>query len=246
MGTGSLILADVFSLGFRAGFWQRSLGLTIDALVIGIPFQILVVCLYAATGGAVQGTSTAFDCHYVEMHRYLLDPPPPTKLIFARECRSSFFGFETSRSLIVGTVSEENVTEISSQTYDLGLDGQPRKALHLGWLARFALLAYLITMEHRTGVTLGNYIFRMEVVSWKSPGSPGIPLKNAFIRQVTQWIGLIPIVVFGSGHVIPNELHLFMVALAVSVLWYPCNFLLIIAKRDPFYDKLARVAVLRE
>ena len=191
-------MADVFSLGFRAGFWQRFLGFCIDALVVGLPFQILLICLYAATGGAVQGASIIFECHNVEQPIYSLDPPPPKHPNFARECRSSLFGFETSRSLIVGrTVREGNATKTVSQIYYLGNDGQPRNVLHLDWLAHLVLLTYLITMEHRTGITLGNYIFRMEVVSWKSPGSPGIPLINAIVRQVAQWLGLVPVIVFG-------------------------------------------------
>jgi hypothetical protein len=246
------------------------LALTVDALLIGIPFHILVVWLYAATGGAVQVTGIRVACHIVEQPNHSLDPSPPKQANFVRECRSSSFGFETSRSLIIGRVVREGgATETVSQTYSLGSNGQPRNTLHLDWLAQLALLAYLITMEHRTGGTLGKYTFRIEVVSWKSPGSPGIPLISSVIRQSAQWLGLIPVFALGiyeyvaRGHFsfaaygaaiikfftlesATNEIRIFIVCSGLYVVWCLCNLFLIIAKRDPLYDRLARVAVLTE
>ncbi|MBV9113302.1 MAG: RDD family protein [Hyphomicrobiales bacterium] len=263
-------MADVFSLGFRAGFWRRAFSLIVDALVIGIPFQILVVWLYAATDGAVQVTGMYVGCHIVDQPKYALDPPPPKQSNFAKECRSSVIGLETSRTLVVGRAFREgSVTKTVSQNYSLDSDGQPRNALHLDWLEQLALLAYLITMEHRTGVTLGNYVFRIEVVSWKSPGSPGIPLLNSIIRQLSQWLGLVPIVAFGVYEFIAggefsfvfnegwtiksitlksatNEVRVLLICLGLCVLWSLCNLILIVAKRDPLFDRLARVTVLRD
>ena len=226
-----------FLWAFELGSGSDSLGFCIDALVVGLPFQILLICLYAATGGAVQGASIIFECHNVEQPIYSLDPPPPKHPNFARECRSSLFGFETSRSLVVGrTVREGNATKTVSQGYSLGNNGQPRNVLHLDWIAQLVLLAYLITMEHRTGITLGNYIFRMEVVSWKSPGSPGIPLINAIVRQLgaMAWVGSgnsLGIYEYTAGgqfrsitrESMASDGFALIMASVVVVLWYLCN-----------------------
>ena len=92
------------------------------------------------------------------------------------------------------------------------------------------------------------------VVSWKAPGERGVALVNAIIRQMAPWIGIIPILAFflydsiaeNENGRVAGEGTIFLMAAALSALWYIGNSILVIAKRDPLYDRLARVAVLRE
>lgn len=249
-------MADVFNLGFRAGFLRRALALAIDALVIITPFQLLAALLYVPSGGAIQATGTTFECHYVQL-KEPLNPPAPARSNLARECRSSIFGFVTSRTLIVGgTLRTGHLTRVVLHSYNLADDAPSRRVFSLDWLAQLTFVAYLVAMEHRTGTTLGKCICRVSVVSWTSPGKIGIPLLSAAIRQLAKWLSFVPVLAFllyeywvdGLDGFITGKWSFtkFIWLMGVVVLWYLINFILIITKRDPIYDRLARVAVLCE
>ncbi|MDR7221558.1 RDD family protein [Aminobacter aminovorans] len=100
----------------RAGFWRRVGALMIDSIIILLPLQILVAILFAQTNGAVQGNFgiTLTICAPVEHLPEGLQPPPPADANSATECRSSLFGFETSRTLSVGTFVEQGNTTTGS------------------------------------------------------------------------------------------------------------------------------------
>ena len=43
-----------------------------------------------------------------------------------------------------------------------------------------------------------------------------------------------------------NEVRVLLICLGLWVLWSLCNLILIIARRDPLFDRLARVTVIRD
>jgi hypothetical protein len=240
------------SLGLRAGFWRRFFAISIDSILITLPLQFLAIWLYPATGGAVQSSGFTAECSNIQRLDLKLEPPPSPHANFARICKSSVFGFETSRTIIVGRIIHNgNFTKSTYDTYYLGTNGQSRSIVHLDWIAALVLFGYLIILESRTGVTFGKYICGIVVVSWRFPG-PGIPLLNAIIRQLASWSGLIPILVFFFFDYLTEDENgraagegaFFLIAMGLCGLWYIWNSILVIAKRDPIYDWLARVAVL--
>ena len=202
-------MSDVASLGFRAGFWRRLFSFITDILIVGLCFQMLAVWLYSASGGKVQGTGFVRECHSLQkIDEEGLRPPPPRQSNFATACKSSLFGFVTSRFIIVGRSATEGRTKtVVSQTYHLGNDDKPLDVLDLDWVFQLALLAYLVVLEHRRGATLGERILGLEVVSWKTPGSPGIPFASAIIRQLAKCIGAVPLLVLVLYHYLVDGLE---------------------------------------
>ena len=131
----------------RAGFWRRVGALLIDFIIVLLPLQILVAILFAQTNGAVQGNVGFFTriCAPVSSIPEGLQPPPPANANSVNECRSGFFGFETSRTLSIGTVVQKNnVRSGHYMTYALDAAGKPTTPFNMNWLAMLALLTYLI------------------------------------------------------------------------------------------------------
>jgi uncharacterized RDD family membrane protein YckC len=245
---------DVASIGFRAGFWRRLFGFVIDCVIVGLAFQLLAAWLYSASGGSVQGPGFFTECSRLQTSNQDLDPPPPPQSNFGTVCKSSLFGFTTSQIMIVGRATHEGHTNaVISQTYHLGNDGQPIKALDLAWVSQLALFAYLVMLECRSGATLGERMLGLTVVSWTSPGSTGIPIVSAIIRQLAKCLGLVPFLALVLYHYVNNDIETLLAssflawsfAIVAAGVWGVWNLVLTVTKRDPIYDRLARVSVLR-
>lgn len=254
---------DVYGIGFRAGFWRRNLALLIDVFVVMLPYQVLAISLFVASAGALQiQLPIPFTqvCHKVRQPYQQLDPPPPEQPNFAIECRSSILGVDASRDLIIFPSGEQLTTKRLPQIYNLDADGRPIRAagFAINWLSNLALLTYLVTMEHRTGATLGQRVMRISVVSWRAPGERGIPLIDALVRHLATGFGIVPLMALelyqymtGGNIDVSSTIAGFsvswsLIAFLSSYLWYFSNLFLIVTKRDPLYDRLARASVLRD
>lgn len=243
----------------RAGFWRRVGALLIDSIIILLPLQILVAILFAQTNGAVQSNFgiTTRICATIDHLPEGLQPPPPASINSITECRGSLFGFETSRTLSVGTVVEQgNTTTGRFLTYALDADGNPTSPFDMTWVAMLALLVYVISMEWRRGATVGKRLLGMRTVDTAAPSQIGIPLRKAITRQLAMWIGTIPAflvmikVLFlsddplnamsGSGFWLA-----FAVALLIEIAWFIWIIVSVSKKRDPIYDRIAGTSVLR-
>jgi hypothetical protein len=254
---------DVYGIGFRAGLWRRNLALLIDVFVVMLPYQVLAISLLVATAGAVQielPISFNQECHKVGQPYQQLDPPPPEQPNFTIECKSSIFRVDASRNLIIFPSGEGPMTNRLPQIYNLDADVHPRRAtlFAINWLSNLALLTYLVTMEHRTGATLGQRVMRISVVSWKAPGERGIPLIDALVRHLGAGLGIVPLIALelyqyitgdnmnASSTIAGFSVSWNLIAFLSSYLWYFSNLFLIVTKRDPLYDRLARASVLRD
>ena len=245
----------------RAGFWRRLVALIIDAIIVSLPIQILVVVLFALTNGAVQTTSGLAVSHCLTIPvtelPQGLDPPPPAGANRAVTCSSSFFGLETARSLTVSRVTKEGaVTKTFSRSYALDAQGNPRSAISLDVVAFVALFIYLIALEHRLGATWGKRLLGIRVAEIESPERVGIPLRKAVFRNLLIWAWAIPllavllvslIVSHGDMELLLEGNFFIWFAVAAVLALAGCLWVLIqiVRKLDPIYDKIAGTAVLR-
>jgi uncharacterized RDD family membrane protein YckC len=243
----------------RAGFWRRTMALVIDTIVVSLPIQILVVLLFALSNGAVQTTSgIAFNnCLVTAELPQGLNPPPPAGSNRAVICRTSFFGLETARRLIVSRVTKEGiVTKTFSRTYALDAQGKPTSAISLDGVVVLALFIYLITLEYRSGATWGKRLLAIRVADIGEPARVGIPLRKAVVRNLLIWAWAVPLLAVLLVFLIVShgdweslmEGSFFVWFSFAAILAVACLVWIIVQaarKLDPIYDKIAGTAVLR-
>jgi hypothetical protein len=255
----------------RAGFWRRAIAWIIDALltllitsiIIGVP----VSWLFAVTNGSVQfGLLNIGKCAppALSILPGNLDPPPLRGWNFAVDCRSYLLGLtETARVLTVGKVSTVNhgnyrTTTSISTSYGLGADGLPRKVVSLDWLGWLFLLVYLVFLQSRYGATAGMALLRIRVMNVEFPGSVGISAVKALIRVLVFFAGFIPVLAYlvwlslslraasnDSQEVAASNLMpiLLTAAVLISGVFYVWILIVIVLRRDPVYDRIAKTAV---
>ena len=51
----NLVTDNVESGPIRAGFWRRAVAFLVDVVIVAVPMQVIVIIMFALTGGAVQG-----------------------------------------------------------------------------------------------------------------------------------------------------------------------------------------------
>jgi uncharacterized RDD family membrane protein YckC len=243
----------------RAGFWRRLLAVLIDAVIISLPFQLVVAILFAATSGRIQQFSgiTYANCSILQTAPDGLAPPPPAGSNFVRECNVYFFGAETARSLQVGRVMRERgSTNTVSRVYMLDPDGHPINAVSVDWVVMVVFIVYLLAMETRTGATLGDRATRIRIVDAAAPLEPSVPLRKIVTRYLVIAIGLVPMLAVGlvyfalygtdlEATAASNIFTWLRVAAILTFVWIIFLCVPIVRKRDPLYDRVAGTAVVR-
>lgn len=243
----------------RAGLWRRWLATLVDSIIIMLPFQILAALLFTLTAGTVQMNSGFYTfCAPAPTIPQSLEPPPPHDSNFARVCQVSFFGAPTGATLTVGrTTREGSTTKTVSQGYMLDQDGKPVHGTSIDGIVWLVLLIYLVGMIWKTGRTFGARIAGVRVMDSAESGLAGVPLRKAIIRYLAMAIGFVPMfavliyqnTVSGGGAeamFVGNFFQWFVYAGGFAVLWVVVLIFQIAAKKDPFYDRLAGTAVVRE
>jgi uncharacterized RDD family membrane protein YckC len=245
------------TIGVRAGFWRRWLALLFDGIIISLPFQLAVAILFAATSGRIQqvGGLTYTNCSIRQTIPGGLAPPPPAGSNFARECNVYFFGAQTAKILRVGRATQEGaITRTVWRDYMLDQDGRPVDGVSADWIVMMAFIAYLLTMETRTGATLGDRAIRIRVVDAAVPVAPSVPLSKVMTRYLAVLIGFLPMLAvvlayFGRYGANLEEIgasNIFTwlwITGAAAFGWIIFLTVQIIRKRDPLYDRIAGTAV---
>jgi hypothetical protein len=246
---------DVYGLGFRAGYWRRSLAQTIDGTLVVLPLQVIAIALYVATGSLVPDLRNA--CSSLSK----LDPPPTFANLSSTLCDLSRFQLAIPYNVAMIRIRADALLQFMPRVSNVPEDGKAKGILFsliagapiAIWLA---YISYLVAMEHRRGATIGERLLRTSVVSWKAPGERGIPLSDALIRHLASGLGILPLIVIeihqfvmGGGKnmysiIAGVKVSWTLMAILFSLFWSIWNLILIVAKRDPIYDRLARVSVL--
>jgi uncharacterized RDD family membrane protein YckC len=243
----------------RAGFWRRSLAFMIDLVIVSLPFQIIGAILFVATSGWIQQSFgvTFTNCETAQTVPDGLFPAPPAGANFARQCGVYFFGAETARRLEVGRVTIEGRTgSIVSQSYMLDRHGYPINGVSIDWIVMVVFITYLLAMEVRFGATLGKLAMRIRVVDSAAPDYLGVPLGKIIYRYLVMLTGLLPLIVValvyfalyggdieavaGSG-----VFTWLMIAGVAAIGWGIVLSAQAARKRDPLYDRIAGIAVVR-
>lgn len=121
----------VESILSRAGFWRRAVAFFVDALVVALPMQVLVIALFAMTDGNVQSRFGIYGtaCTALPALPIVPTPPPPADYNSIVECRFTLAGFDMARTLTVSKVTlDGGFTTSISHSYYLGADGKQRDA----------------------------------------------------------------------------------------------------------------------
>jgi uncharacterized RDD family membrane protein YckC len=239
-----------------AGFWRRLAAAIIDAMIIAVPIQILVVFLFSLTNGAIQFHNgiTYKDCsHKIEITQlpHDLQPLPPQNPTSAFVCRTTLFGLTTAETLTVARVTKNgNVTHSETASYALGKDGLPRVAISLDGWAALLIFIYLVASETVFGKTLGKRFLGIRVVDHNAPTAVGIPIKKAISRHLLIWAGALPmlfvILVFNPRSEINESIFPWLAVTGfVFMIWAVWNVVLAARKHDPIYDRVSRTSVIR-
>lgn len=238
----------------RAGFWRRATALAIDGFLVIAAFQIAVMMLFPISGGRVQMDLGLLwmDC------RPTLEPVPgaPTLQagIFVIHCRSSVGGLMTANVMrTVRLIASDEAARTEGRTYRLNAKGEAVNGFAVDWLVDATLLVYLVERQTRAGRTLGQRLMKCRVADATTGRNPSLwrtILRNLFIA-----IGFVPGMVWPvvagaltDGLFPPTfaKIAVWAAPLLVLLGWYAVNIVLIAHKRDPFYDRWAGTAVLRD
>lgn len=247
------------SLMNRAGFWRRFGALLLDAIIILIPLQIIVIILFAQTNGAVQGTFgfTTTSCYEVSAlpEGFKLDPPPPADFNSFVDCHRGLPGFDMSRWLLASKSTKDGaVTTTEFRAYGLGPDGVPRSGFPADGPAILILLVYLVLMEYWHGATLGKRAVKIRAVDSNEIPRTGLPFRKALLRNLAMWIGSIPGIVIGVISIVRSMrpetsvsdlVPWLVIGGIIQLAWILWIIISASQKNDPIYDRLVGTAVVR-
>ena len=241
----------------RAGFWRRVIAFTIDSLIVGVIIAVLGTLAFSLSRGRVQTapfaltTSTCLGLNDIPPG---LSPPPPDNSNHASLCTSgSFPGLPMQRALVVGRyVSVDGGESDVSRSYPLDADDSTVDAFDVTWVGQLGFLAYLAAALCLRGRTAGMRVLRIRLVVLSDPERSRVPLPAILVRAAVAVGGLLPAVAIGGyvfvrGWQDPEQAPVGLVWLAaiVAMAWILWNAVLIGRKRDPVYDRVARLAVVR-
>lgn len=248
----------------RAGFWRRVGALTIDMILVTLPFQVVAVVLFAVSNGMLQETA-GLDfsvCHQVqseELAKYgTLSSPPPEGANYVLDCDATLFGLPTARMLVIGRRTDENnITKNVWVTYPLNASGQLAQAYNWDWLVKLAFAVYYLGLLSRTGRTFGMRRLTTQLISLDKPDAP-VGLWRVLLRYLVMSLPAMPmlllmtwIIVQSAGNISSYEKLFFsnvsspwflssIVGGVLLALWMVAS---IVQREDPLYDRAAKTAV---
>jgi uncharacterized RDD family membrane protein YckC len=247
----------------RSGFWRRAAAFLTDLAVVLLPLQVVVSVLFALTHGMIQGRfgiSTTACTPLTEL------PPglktriaDPTRIV---DCRTSLFGFDTSRFLHVDRSQTDGaVTTGVFERIRLDAEGQfmDPAGFDVSWIAGLVLLVYLVGMEASRGQTVGKRLLGIRTIVRSRGGTIGIGVLRALARRLAMMLGAIATLpalamVFWSDGSIEGMSRLvhdrtYWAAstggAVVVMAWFVWIAVSMARKRDPVYDRIVGTAVVR-
>lgn len=241
----------------RVGFWRRVGAVLIDALCIAFPCSLLGGLLFAVSGGVLQMTSPGLQaraCQDLTSYPQGLSPAPPTDSNYAVLCDSYFLAGRTGSVLIVGARNVDAViTTDRWASYLLTADGRTG-AVDVSWITPLAFVIYLLLVQNRYRRTLGQRLMRSRLMLADNAEATRIPFRRLALRYAILLAGYVPTLILSGAATIAfvagaaTPLMFFAGvsgAWLLGAAWWGWNTVLIVRKKDPVYDRLARIAVVR-
>jgi hypothetical protein len=138
----------------------------------------------------------------------------------------------------------------------LDRDGHPINGVSIDWIVILVLVACLVSMETRTGATLGDRSRRIGVADVAASAEPSVPFRKIITRYLATLIGFLPMLPVALAYFGPYGPDLDEIAASNVFTWLRITgvvafgwavFLSVktIRKRDPLYDRIAGTAVVR-
>jgi uncharacterized RDD family membrane protein YckC len=244
----------------RAGFRWRCFALIVDVLLIKAVFTAIALLLFGATQGYIRvddpflGRENCIDKTSDEIKALGVALPAGFNVTQARDCEQKLFGVLVDRKLEISDSSTKSFGSISTkwtQSFDVALDRDGRKAAGHFYIDNFALLLfalYVISCETLVSRTLGKRLAEIRVMSQGEVQPPSLHqvVKRFFWR-------FLPFIVLDAFGWIVQAADWDIMVWPGLVLWAVClaaflaiaiNFLLTVPRRKlPWHDRIAGTEV---
>jgi hypothetical protein len=239
----------------RGGFWRRTFAILIDVIAIVAVLQLAALALFPLSNGRVQfsgGPFYALNCQRLEAVPEGVAIPAEFGVNSITDCRQSFFGLPTARTLNLNRITEVGgVTKVAQVRHMLDARGRPVR----GWPLEIFILPLLIALrfwlDHGRG-SPGRRICRLRLADGMDGLQPPPTSLNGRYAALT--LPLAPLWLWSAvGALFPGSQ---LIGAPVYLLcWIGTGFPLLIAmleaadsiirRRDAYYDRFAQTTVLR-
>ena len=234
----------------RVGFWRRVGAFFLDAAIVLIPLQLLVVVLYTQTDGRIQGSFGLIYRMCADLDRVPEGFPHTLERIdTVQDCQTTLFGLPMSRQLVL---SQTDQTEGQQRTLTeelwLNADGYHVESLWLdaNGAALAIFLLYLIAFEWRIGQTVGKHVLDIRVLDRDALDALGIPLTKAIFRQAVLFAPILAFLLLQYGATSRGAaVFLGGLFLVFASIWVISVTISLARKTDPLYDRLAGTIVVK-
>ena len=184
-----------------------------------------------------------------------LDPSPPPNPSTAQECRVYGVGGQVAHVLTISHQAVgDNFKKSITRSYLLDANGKIVRGIDPSWIVTVLFLAYLVILLCRLGQTVGYRILRIRLIVAVGPSATGVPLSRVIGRYAVMLGGFVPgaivaaLVLYqaltSADSVAPSAMGL-VIGSVLIVGWGLWNLIPIVRKRNPAYDRLAGVTVIR-
>jgi hypothetical protein len=240
----------------RGGFWWRALAWLIDLIAVSVVLQLLALALFPLSNGHLQfasGLIYARDCHKLESVPAELSFPAEFGANSITDCRQSLFGLTTSRTLGISRITREGaLTKVARIGYMLDAGGKPAGGLPLDILVLPLLIGFRLWFD-RGGGSFGRRICRLRLADAVGAQHPA-PALSVARRYAALALPLVPGWIWSSYFMLfPDQVWTFgswfwpcwAVTGIPSLIAMGMAVVSIVRRRDAYYDRFARTAVLR-
>jgi hypothetical protein len=240
----------------RGGFWRRVAALLIDVIAISVLLQLIALALFPLTDGHVQfagGISFGSHCNRLDAVPEGISIPADFGANSITDCENRLFGLRSSRTLSVARITGDGaVTRAVRVGYMLDAQGKPLRGLPLD-IFTLPLLLVLRLMLDRGAGSPGRRICRLRLADARlghcPPADPAVNRRYAALALplLPGWLWSSYASLFPGPELIGNTVLLLCwigtgIPALVAVLEAAVAM---IRRRDAWYDRFARTAVLR-
>ena len=243
----------------RAGFWRRAGSLTLDYFIITIPLQVLAVVLYAYSDGRIQSSFGGFPFQVCRLFNAddaarvasQLPTAPVPEWNYAQECSTTFFGWTHARAHVFGKLTQvPGMTTNIWQRYPVNV-GSSKPPVDWGWVSSVIFTAYLYVALLLFGKTIGMRLTKTRLITTSEPTRRGVAFWRILYRSLLVSLPGVPLAIAfayaaSQASSISSVPLYVLVAFGIAIGFWLWILRALILKQDPYYDRVAGTAVIRE